>query len=64
MKASPTPILYKLKNGRTTIMIAEFVTEHNETVVHGQGLKKGYAKFLIVSVFLRSVMKWSPYDSA
>ena len=45
-------------------MIAEFVTEHNETVVHGQGLKKGYAKFLIVSVFLRSVMKWSPYDSA
>ena len=59
---APCSTIYKLRHERTTIVIAEFITDQPGTLVHGQQLKKEYAKFLIRSVFLRSAIKWSPYE--
>ena len=38
---------FKLRMNGVTLMIAEFVTDSREEIVHGHTLKKGDAKYLI-----------------
>ena len=57
----PPNARFKLRMNGVTLMIAEFVTDSREEIVHGHDLKKGDAKYLIKSCYLTPLMKWNGY---
>lgn len=52
---------FKLCWHGSTLMIASFVSDSREIEVHGHCLRKGEAKFLIVSCFANRLNKWEGY---
>ena len=52
---------FKLRWHGSTLMIASFVSDSRKIEVHGHCLRKGEAKFLIVSCFENRLNKWEGY---